>query len=275
VNIGPPINSSHDESGPSISADGLRLYFEADQPGGYGNRDLWVSTRPTRFDPWGTPVNLGAIVNTTWRDGDPAVSSNGLSLFFESLRPGGHGERDLWVSTRPTLSDPWGTPVNLGAIVNTPYYDGDPEISADGLMLFFNSNRPGGSHSFDIWVTRRATIDDDWGVPVNLGSIVNSPIGEGTPSLSADGRTLFFALNPSGWFVSLDSDIWQSPINPIVDLNGDGVVDSADMIIIVDNWGTDNSLCDIGPMPWGDGIVDVEDLKVLAEHLFEEVPPVE
>jgi hypothetical protein len=39
-----------------------------------------------------------------------------------------------------------------------------------------------------------------------------------------------------------------------------------------DNWGTDNSLCDIGPMPSGDGVVDVEDLIVLAEHLFEEVP---
>jgi N-acetylneuraminic acid mutarotase len=64
-------------------------------------------------------------------------------------------------------------------------------------------------------------------------------------------------------------------LGPVVDLNADGIVDAADMCIIVDNWGTDEPLCDIGPMPWGDGIVDVEDLIVLAEHLFEEVPPVE
>jgi hypothetical protein len=70
-------------------------------------------------------------------------------------------------------------------------------------------------------------------------------------------------------------DIYQAPIIPIVDLNGDGIVDSADLCIIVDNWGTDDPLCDIGPMPWGDGIVDVQDLIVLAEHLFEEIPPVE
>jgi N-acetylneuraminic acid mutarotase len=57
---------------------------------------------------------------------------------------------------------------------------------------------------------------------------------------------------------------------PIVDLNGDGIVDAADMCIIVDNWGTDNSLCDIGPTPFGDGIVDVQDLIVLAKHLCEE-----
>jgi hypothetical protein len=58
-------------------------------------------------------------------------------------------------------------------------------------------------------------------------------------------------------------------VHPVVDLNSDGIVDAQDMCIIVDNWGTDNSLCDIGPMPWGDGIVDVQDLIVLAEHLFE------
>jgi hypothetical protein len=57
-------------------------------------------------------------------------------------------------------------------------------------------------------------------------------------------------------------------IIPIVDFNGDGIVDSADMCIMIDYWGTDEPLCDIGPMPWGDGIVDVQDLIVLAEYLF-------
>lgn len=55
---------------------------------------------------------------------------------------------------------------------------------------------------------------------------------------------------------------------PVVDFNGDEIVDSADVCIMVDHWGTDDSLCDIGSMPWGDGIVDVQDLIVLAEHLF-------
>ncbi len=57
----------------------------------------------------------------------------------------------------------------------------------------------------------------------------------------------------------------------IIDFNGDGVVDCADMCIMVDHWGEYYSLCDIGPTLFGDGIVDVEDLIVLAEHLFEEV----
>jgi N-acetylneuraminic acid mutarotase len=58
---------------------------------------------------------------------------------------------------------------------------------------------------------------------------------------------------------------------PLLDFNGDGIVDCKDMCIMVDNWHTDDSLCDIAPAPFGDGIVDVEDLKVLAEHLFKEV----
>jgi len=58
------------------------------------------------------------------------------------------------------------------------------------------------------------------------------------------------------------------PYPIVVDFNGDGIVDAADVCIMVDYWGTDEPLCDIGPMPWGDGIVGVQDLIVLSEHLF-------
>jgi hypothetical protein len=60
------------------------------------------------------------------------------------------------------------------------------------------------------------------------------------------------------------------PIIPVVDFNSDGIIDSVDMCIMIDHWGTNEKLCDIGPTPFGDGIVDVQDLVVLAEHLFEE-----
>jgi polyhydroxybutyrate depolymerase len=64
-------------------------------------------------------------------------------------------------------------------------------------------------------------------------------------------------------------------IHPTVDFNGDGIVNSADMCIMVDHWGEDYSLCDIAPPPSGDGIVDVQDLIHLSEHLFEEIFPPE
>jgi N-acetylneuraminic acid mutarotase len=62
---------------------------------------------------------------------------------------------------------------------------------------------------------------------------------------------------------------------PLLDFNWDGIVDSTDMCILIDNWHTDKQLYDIAPLPFGDGIVDIEDLIALSEHLFEEVFPVE
>ena len=60
-----------------------------------------------------------------------------------------------------------------------------------------------------------------------------------------------------------------------VDFNDDGIVDSIDMCMMIEYWGTDEPLYDIAPRPFGDGVVDVKDLILLAEHLFEEVPPAE
>jgi len=125
-----------------------------------------------------------------------------------------------------------------------------------------------------MWATTRKSIDDDWEPAVKLG--LNNPAGGYIygPALSHDGSTLYFSAS-SAWGGFGNDDFWQVKFIPIVDLNGDGIVDAADMCIMIDNWGTDEPLCDIGPTPFGDGIVDVQDLIVLAEHLFEEVFPIE
>jgi Tol biopolymer transport system component len=275
VNLGPVVNNSYSEGQPNISVDGLTLYFNSDQPGGYGGQDLWLTRRPTTNDPWGEPVNLGPTVNSSVGDSAPSISADGLLLFLHSERTGGYGGRDLWVTTRATTEDEWGTLVNLGPAVNSSTTDSQPSISVDGLCLFFHSKRPGGYGKNDLWVARRPTKNDAWEDPVNLGPTVNGPAKDRGPSVSIDGHTLYFNSDSDRPGGIGEDDIWQVSIDPIVDLNSDGIVDAADMCIIVDYWGTDEPLCDIGPMPWGDGIVDVEDLIVLAEHLFEEFPPAE
>jgi len=276
MNLGPTVNSPYNEVSPSISADGLTLYFSdfgGPRPGGIGGVDIWFTTRPTKDNEWGPPVNLGSTFNTGARDCSPSISADGLELFLYSNRSGGYGSNDIWVARRPTTSDSWGTPVNLGPPVNTSSGDCCPGISPDGRTLFFGSRRSGGKGSTDLWVATRPTASDPWGEPVNLGPTVNSSSADDGASISADGRTLFFGSDRPGGYGGIE--LWQLSIVPIVDFNGDGIVDSADMCIMVDYWGTDEPLCDIGPMPWGDGIVDVQDLIVLAEHLFEEIPPVE
>jgi Tol biopolymer transport system component len=237
VNLGPTVNTEHSEADPSISIDGLSLFFRSYRPGGYGRTDLWVTTRATRDSEWGTPVNLGPGVNTAYDEGDPCISADGLSLYFcdygypeTAPRPGGYGGGDIWLTTRRTPSEPWGEPVNLGPLVNTAANEYAPSISADGRMLLFDSERPGGVGQFDLWMVTRKTKDDPWGESVNLGPNINSLGDERDPSISSDGSTLYFGSDrPDGngyW------DIWQVSIESIVDLCGDGIVDSSKMPVI-------------------------------------------
>jgi len=272
VNLGPSVNSSQIEWCTSLSPDGCTLYYASRRSGGMGNSDIWMSSRATRDDAWSLPKNLGSTINTSGNDGTPFISSDGLELYFSSLnRSGGQGEDDIWVSVRETKNSEWGTPVNLGPIVNTGREELWPTLSSDGLSLFFSSGflgsaRPGGLGGSDLWMTRRKSRDAEWEEPVNLGAPVNSSSSESSPSISTDGSMLYFTVGEYG-----SGDLYQASIIPIVDFNGDGIVDSMDMCIMVDYWGTDKSLCDIGPMPWGDGVVDVQDLIVFSEHLFEDL----
>jgi hypothetical protein len=282
VNLGPTVNSSGVIDGyASLSSDGLELYFSGRRAGGHGKQDIWVTKRPYKGADWGTPVNLGSPINTPDFEMTPWITPDDCELYFSSDRPGGYGYEDIWVSKRASKNDPWQTPVNLGPVVNSTAKDMYPCLSPGGLVLFFSDYdntpfRPGGHGRSDMYMTRRKSTADPWEEPVNLGPDMNTSSYDSVPCISPDGSVLYFTSSrPDSSTVPGNTDIWQVPITPIVDFNGDGIVDSADMCILVDNWGTDEPLCDIGPMPWGDDIVDVQDLIVLAEHLFEEVPSVE
>lgn len=329
TNLGPRVNTSYTEGTMCISPNGLELYFNCNRPGGSGEHDLWVTTRATTQDEWGEPVNLGATVNSAYADWAPGMSADGLELYFTSGRPGGSGGEDIWVTTRATTEDDWGPPENLGPTVNSSANDVGARMSADGLSIFFTSNRPGGIGSLDVWVTTRARKDQSWGQPENLGPSVNSSADDCAASISADGLRLYLCewaiyrpgghggcdiwvatrptkdapwgqpanLGPSvntpadeiGPSIPLDGsalyfcsnrpggsggyDLWQASVIPIVDFNGDGLTDLVDLVMLIDNWGTDDTLYDIGPVPWGDGVVDIEDLKVFIAEWEEENPP--
>jgi len=294
-NLGEPVIRPYgEEVNPCISADGLELYFSdwfdacSVRPGGQGGGDIWVSKRETREADWGEPINLGLMVNSVGQyDGTPHLSSDGLELYFFSNRAPGNGG-DFYVSTRPTKNDPWGPAVDLGAPINTMAqqdYLCYPFLSYDGLSLFFTAVPwpwSGGAVAMngDIFVTTRSSRDDGWGVPSRL-PVLSSARNDEALSFARGGSILYFARSdPYTPFVTVDpavatSDIWQVEVTPIVDITGDGIVDSDDVRKLVDHWHTYDTVCDIAPAPLGDGFVDVQDLVVLAEHLFDVYPSAE
>ena len=294
-NLGAPVNRPYgEEVNPCISSDGLELYFSdafdgcSVRPGGYGGGDIWVSKRETREADWGEPINLGLMVNSVGEhDGTPHLSPDGLELYFFSNRAPGNGG-DLYVSTRPTKDDPWGPAVDLGAPINTMAqqdYLFYPFLSHDGLSLFFTAVPWPWSGSTvaingDIFVSTRPSRDDGWGVPSRLPVLSSARNDEGLSFARGDSILYFVRSDPYDPSVTMDpalatSDLWQVEVTPIVDLTGDGIVDSIDVCKLVDRWHTYDTVCDIAPAPLGDGYVDVQDLIVLAEHLFEEFPPAE
>lgn len=171
-----------------------------------------------QYSDWSAPVNLGPILNTTVADVAPVLSDEGLSLYFTSNRPGGFGGQDIWVSKRASVNDPWEPPQNLGPNVNTSSEEQTPRLSADGRLLFFQSNRPGGFGGFDLYVSRRHNKRDDfaWQSALNLGSEVNTFADENGPAPFEDDVTgtiiLHFASNRPGGMGAFD--VYASTLQP-------------------------------------------------------------
>jgi len=279
VRLPAPLNpEGSSELCPFLAQDGLALYFNSSRPGGYGGMDLWVARRPTLDSPWGEPVNLGPPINTEHDEHRVAVFDGERTIYFSDwsgTRPGSHGWADIYVSTRATTADPWGQPQNLGPVINSPEDEYGPTyISPDGLSAYLTSYfRKGGAGGGDIWIITRPSTSAPWDTMVPVGPPLNSIHPD-----DWDSEVVFF---PAGSMVYMESvraegfgewDLWQAPLVPVVDFNGDKAVDLLDVQALLDHWDTSNSRYDIGPTPLGDGIVDAQDLIVLAEHLFEKPP---
>jgi len=135
-----------------FSHDDLEIYLTSFRDGGQGNMDLWVLRRATSEEAWGPPENLGPAVNTSKDEFNACVSTDGLTLYFQSNQSGTEGIFDVFMATRASKDSPWGRAVRLGPPINGPAGDGAPWISAGGLELYFASDREGGYGDVDIYV---------------------------------------------------------------------------------------------------------------------------
>ncbi|UCG56601.1 MAG: PD40 domain-containing protein [Phycisphaerales bacterium] len=132
-------------------------------------------------------------LDSPYQDRGPSISADGLTIYFCSGRDGGEGDWDIWMSTRRAVGASWGAPINPGPPINSPAWEASPHISADGLRLYFQSWRGGGYGQGDIYVAERASTSVPFVEVHNLGSGVNSPANEYTPSVSPDELTLYLS----------------------------------------------------------------------------------
>lgn len=176
---------------------------------------------PTKFE----PVNLGPGINTADPEYFPTITVDGRTILFTRLindkRVAGpvQKQEDFYVSE---LSDNniWGKAVPMPTNVNTINNEGAPTIAADGRSLIFvacpdatgtdyGDNRTGRG-SCDLFYTKK--LGTRWLDPVNLPGLVNSANWETQPSISADGKTLYFIRGIRGRGAQNDADIYMSTL---------------------------------------------------------------
>ena len=143
-----PFNSeAYSNRHPSISADGLQLYFASDMPGGYGGTDIYVVEKEGAY--WGIPKNLGDQINTPENDAFPVIYNNEY-LFFSSKGHGGLGGYDIFV-----VNIDGGLPgpiLHFAKPINSPKADIGFILNKTGTGGFFSSNRVNGSGKDDIYL---------------------------------------------------------------------------------------------------------------------------
>jgi hypothetical protein len=142
---------SVDNAGVFFYNDNLIL-FAADMPDGYGGYDLYFSVK--EGNEWSQPENMGPSVNSSYDELEPKLTNNGEILYFSSDRPQSIGGFDIFRCNYLYESEAWSEPYNLGIPINSPGNDQGLQLSADGLMAHFNSDRKTSYGGFDIYTAR-------------------------------------------------------------------------------------------------------------------------
>ncbi|MBN2431635.1 MAG: PD40 domain-containing protein [Acidobacteria bacterium] len=143
---------------------------------------------------WTEPKPLPAPVNTRYHDSYPCLAGNG-NIYFFSRRPGGVGQSDLYMAE--FSNGRYGPAVNLGPVLNTEHHEWDTYIAPDESYMIYCSTMPGGRGDDDLYVTFRRG-DGSWGKPVHLGGEINSDQSENRPTVTPDGKYLFFTSTRRG-----------------------------------------------------------------------------
>ena len=164
--------------------------------------------------------SMSDSINTKSDEYWPSLTADEQCLIFTRLIPTGRIGRnqkeifqeDLWYSENGT--DTWSKSKSLSKVINTKRNEGAQSITADGRYMYFTANsRADGRGRCDIYYSKK--VGDTWSEPINCGANINTSAWEAQPSISADGRSLYFVSNRK--FGKGKMDIWKSNLIEILD----------------------------------------------------------
>jgi hypothetical protein len=193
---------------PFFARDGSRLYFQGVRSDGYGSTDIWYL--PRTDGSWGDPVNIGPPVNTATMQSQPCMTAGGV-LYFTGALEGVGLERGIY-RARPSLEG-LAEPEPLNSSINTEFIDYCPWVAPDESYLLFASSRPSLKEELYLFVSFRGP-DGEWSAPVKIHDAISFPSPARFPSVSPDGRYLFFLSGGEVYWVDflpvlkLQADAW-------------------------------------------------------------------
>ncbi|HRE73350.1 MAG TPA: OmpA family protein [Flavobacteriales bacterium] len=144
------VSSKYYESSASVSFDGKELYFASERPGGFGGEDIYVSRWDEKKKEWGPAENLGANINTKYRETGVFLHPDGETMYFSSQGHSTMGGFDIFMSKRDEKGV-WGAPVNIGYPINSPDDDVFFVVSGSGRYGYYSSFRQDGYGEKDLY----------------------------------------------------------------------------------------------------------------------------
>ena len=183
TSAGKTVNTRFAEINPVVSSDNQTMVYTSAQQ--FYNAIL-ISTK--RANVWTHPININSQMFADGAIATVGLSADGTTLL---LARNDNDIYNLYTSTLDPASNTWGILTKLPKEINTRSWENYAAFSPTGDTLYYSSNRPGGMGGFDIYISVKNA--EGWSEGVNLGSSVNSPFDDIAPTLSHDGKKLFFS----------------------------------------------------------------------------------
>lgn len=235
-----PINTEFNEGAPSVNATATELYFTRCTPADDADMGCRIFMATRDGANWANPQEIMITEDTLVTVGHPAISPDGLSLYFVSDMEGGIGELDIWVVRRDTPSGEFGQPENLGEPINTAGNEMFPYMREDGTLYFASDGHP-GLGGLDIFMAE--LTPDGWSQPENLRPPINSPADDFGIVFKPGRESGFFSSNRGR---AATFDIYSFYLPPVEFMISGVVIDDSTKIVVprasIQLVGTDGTL---------------------------------